>query len=182
MVIRSQLNKVVALSLCLAFMNLGRLAFAQSQADEPLTLSEAVEIALAKNPLTRVTAAGRQVAMRNWQAPVRPLAAVAGLRIRNHEQQSGLRIRLAPGTRPIRRKQFSAESLNNPAALTNFRAGLPLAFHSSIRDRPVPELMLQGWATTSGSTEGPGRPTDSVRSAQVLLRGVGGTVQSSSSR
>ena len=62
MVIRSQVKKVVALSLCLAFMNLGHLSFGQSQLDQSLTLSQAVEIALAQNPLTRVTQGGRELA------------------------------------------------------------------------------------------------------------------------
>src|SRR5512133_188339 len=76
MLSQSWLGKFVVLSLGLGLVNLvvGRSVAAQSQTDpiaapmfvarsgEHLTLSKAVEIALAKNPLTRATAAGRELA------------------------------------------------------------------------------------------------------------------------
>ncbi len=76
MPLHSWLKKVVVLSLGLGLVNLGLdvSVSAQSQTDqvaesmlvsgtdEPLTLSQAVEIALAKNPLIRATAARRELA------------------------------------------------------------------------------------------------------------------------
>src|SRR5688572_11476093 len=76
MLLHSWLKKVLVLSLGLGLVNPGvaRSVAAQSQtdpaaapvvvtgSDKALTLPEAVEIALAKNPLTRATAAGRELA------------------------------------------------------------------------------------------------------------------------
>jgi outer membrane protein len=125
MVIRSQVNKVVALSLCLAFMNLGHLAFAQSQSNETLTLSQAVEIALAKNPLTRVGSGGRQLA--NAQLSVAragrwPLLQASESVTNSNNPVFVFGSLLEQGRFGV--NNFQLGSLNNPAALTNFRAAL----------------------------------------------------------
>jgi outer membrane protein len=125
MVIRSQVKKVVALSLCFALMNLGRLALAQSPADEPLTLSQAVEIALAKNPLTRVAAAGRQLAnaqLAGARATRWPLLQASESVTTSNNPVFVFGSLLEQGR--FGPNNFLISSLNNPAALTNFRAGL----------------------------------------------------------
>ena len=125
MIIRSQVKRVVALSLCLAFMNLGHLAFAQSQSNEPLTLSEAVEIALAKNPLTRVSAAGRQLAdaqLSLARASRLPLLQASESVTTSNNPVFVFGSLLEQGR--FGANNFLLGSLNNPDALTNFRTGL----------------------------------------------------------
>lgn len=122
---QSQVNKVVALSLCLAFMNFGRLAFGQSQLDEPLTLSQAVEIALAKNPLTRVAAGSRQLAdaqLSAARATRWPLLQASESVTTSNNPVFVFGSLLEQGR--FGPNNFMIDSLNNPAALTNFRAGL----------------------------------------------------------
>ena len=80
--------------------------------------------------------------MRNWRRPGYPLAVVAGIRIRDHEQQSGLRIWLAPGTRKVWTKQFSIIHLTTPLLLLTSVPGCQFAFHFLIRDRVKPELIV----------------------------------------
>jgi len=125
MVIQSQVNKVVALSLCLSFLNLGGFAFAQSQSDEPLSLSEAVEIALAKNPLTRATAAGRELAdaqLAAARATRLPLLQASEAVTTSNNPVFVFGSLLEQGR--FGANNFLISSLNNPDALTNFRAGL----------------------------------------------------------
>ena len=115
----------MALSLCLAFMNLGHLAFGQSQLDEPLTLSQAVEIALAKNPLTRVAAGGRQLAdaqLSAARATRWPLLQASESVTTSNNPVFVFGSLLEQGR--FGPNNFLINSLNNPAALTNFRAGL----------------------------------------------------------
>ncbi len=139
MLLHSGLKKVVVLILGLGLVDLGvaRSVQAQSQTDpvaapmvvtgssEPLTLSEAVEIALAKNPLTRATAAGRELA--NAQ-----LAAARATRLPLLQASESVTTSNNPvfvfGSL-LEQGRFGANnfllsSLNNPDALTNFRAGL----------------------------------------------------------
>ena len=125
MVVRNQLKTVVALSLCLAFMSFGPLAFAQSQSNEALTLSEAVDIALTKNPLTRVASAHRDFAAAQ-------LAAAHAMRwplLQASESVTTSNNPVFVFGSLLEQGRFSANnfllgSLNNPDALTNFRAGL----------------------------------------------------------
>jgi outer membrane protein len=125
MVIRRQVNKLVALSFCLAFMNLGHLAFAQAPVNETLTLSQAVEIALAWNPLTRVAAGGRQLAdaqLSVARAGSWPLLQASESVTTSNNPVFVFGSLLEQGR--FGANNFQLESLNNPAALTNFRAGL----------------------------------------------------------
>ncbi|MCM3905848.1 MAG: TolC family protein [Pyrinomonadaceae bacterium] len=125
MAIRSQVNTVGALVLCLAFMNAGRFAFAQSRPNETLTLSEAVEIALARNPLTRVSAAGRQLAdaqLSAARATRWPLLQASESVTTSNNPVFVFGSLLEQGR--FGASNFLLSSLNNPDALTNFRAGL----------------------------------------------------------
>ena len=125
MVMRSQVKKVVALSLCLAIMNLGRLAFAQTQSNETLTLSQAVEIALAQNPLTRVAAGGSQLADAQLSAARAnrwPLLQASESVTTSNNPVFVFGSLLEQGR--FGANNFLLSSLNNPDALTNFRAGL----------------------------------------------------------
>jgi outer membrane protein len=113
------------MSLCLAFLNVGRLAPAQAQSNEPLTLSQAVEIALAKNPLTRVTAGGRQLAdaqLAAARAMRWPFLQAAETVTRSNNPVFVFGSLLEQGR--FGANNFLISSLNNPDALTNFRAGL----------------------------------------------------------
>jgi outer membrane protein TolC len=106
-------------------MNLGHLAFAQSQSNEPLTLSEAVEIALAKNPLTRVSAAGRQLAdaqLSLARASRLPLLQASESVTTSNNPVFVFGSLLEQGR--FGANNFLLGSLNNPDALTNFRTGL----------------------------------------------------------
>ena len=125
MVMQSQVNKVVALSLCLAFMNFGRLAFGQSQLDEPLTLPQAVEIALERNPLTRVAAGGRQLAdaqLAAARATRWPVLQASESITTSNNPVFVFGSLLEQGRFGV--NNFQINSLNNPDALTNFRGGL----------------------------------------------------------
>ena len=116
---------MVALSLCLAFMNLGHLAFAQSQSNETLTLSQAIDIALARNPLTRVAAGGRQLAdaqLSAARAGRLPLLQASESVTTSNNPVFVFGSLLEQGR--FGANNFQLQSLNNPAALTNFRAGL----------------------------------------------------------
>jgi outer membrane protein len=131
-------KKIVVLSLGLALLNLGvnRLARAQSQTDpaaapvvvtsgEQLTLSAAVAIALARNPLTRATAAGRQLAdaqLSSARATRWPLLQASESVTRSNNPVFVFGSLLEQGR--FGANNFLLSSLNNPAALTNFRAGL----------------------------------------------------------
>lgn len=132
------LKKVAVISLCLGLVNFGipGSVSAQLQTDlvdgpmvvagsgEPLSLSEAVEIALSKNPLTRAAAAGRELAdaqlasaratrwptfqvSESWTTSNNPVFVFGSL------LEQG---RFGP-------ENFLINSLNNPDALTNFRGG-----------------------------------------------------------
>ena len=125
MVMQSQVNKVVALSLCLALMNFGPVAFGQSQFDEPLTLSRAVEMALAKNPLTRVAAGGRQLAdaqLAAARAMRWPILQASESVTTSNNPVFVFGSLLEQGRFGV--NNFQIDSLNNPDALTNFRGGL----------------------------------------------------------
>ena len=125
MVIRSKVNKLVALGLCLAFMNLGHISVAQSQSNETLTLSQAIDIALARNPLTRVAAGGRQLAdaqLSAARAGRLPLLQASESVTTSNNPVFVFGSLLEQGR--FGANNFQLQSLNNPAALTNFRAGL----------------------------------------------------------
>jgi len=131
--------KRIAVSLSLALVNLGTNGSvpAQSQTDpvmapvvvagsgEPLTLSEAVEIALAKNPLTQVAAGGRQLAdaqLAGAHATRMPVLQASESMTTSNNPVFVFGSLLEQGR--FGANNFLIGSLNNPAALTNFRAGL----------------------------------------------------------
>jgi outer membrane protein len=139
MLLHSWLTKVLVLSLGPALLNLGvpRSALAQSQTDpgaapmvitesgEPLTLSQAVEIALAKNPLTRASAAGRELAdaqLAAARAARWPLLQASESVTTSNNPVFVFGSLLEQGR--FGANNFLISSLNNPDALTNFRAGL----------------------------------------------------------
>src|SRR6185503_16671837 len=142
MILHNRLRQILVVGLGLGLVNLGFnvSVAAQSQTDrstaanfpnfpiapaEPLTLSQAVEIALARNPLTRVTAAERELADAQLSAARAArlpslLALESVTRSNNPVFVFGSLLeqgRFGPNN-------FLISSLNNPAALTNFRAGL----------------------------------------------------------
>lgn len=139
MLLHSWLKKVVVVSLDLALLNFGVAgsASAQSQTDpvavpmvvsgsgEPLTLSQAVEIALTRNPLTRATAAGRELAdaqLAGARATRWPLLQVSESVTTSNNPVFVFGSLLEQGR--FGANNFLLSSLNNPDPLTNFRAGL----------------------------------------------------------
>ena len=129
MVIRSQVRKVVALGLCLAFMNLGHLAFGQSQLDEPLTLSQAIEIALRTNPATHVTAASRDLAdaqIREARSGRKPVIQASETFTNSNNPVFVFGSLLEQGR--FGANNFAIGSLNNPDPLSNFRSAVTVRF------------------------------------------------------
>lgn len=132
-------KRTVVLSLGLGLVNLGLdvSAPAQSQADPvaasmvvsgstgPLTLSQAVEIALAKNPLTRVAAGVRQLAdaqLAAARATRWPILQASESVTTSNNPVFVFGSLLEQGRFGV--NNFQIDSLNNPDALTNFRGGL----------------------------------------------------------
>jgi len=139
MLLHNWLKRVVVVSLDLVLLNFGVIgsAAAQSQTDkvpvpmvvsgsgEPLTLSQAVEIALTKNPLTRATAAGRELAdaqLAGARANRWPLLQASESVTTSNNPVFVFGSLLEQGR--FGANNFLLSSLNNPDALTNFRAGL----------------------------------------------------------
>ncbi len=139
MLVHSSLKQTPVVVLCLLLLNLEAALSVpgQSQTDpvaapmvvtgsgEPLTLSEAVEIALAKNPLTRATAAGRELAdaqLAAARATRWPLLQVSESVTTSNNPVFVFGSLLEQGR--FGANNFLISSLNNPDALTNFRAGL----------------------------------------------------------
>ncbi len=139
MLLHSWMKRVVVVSLGLGLVNLGIVGSvpAQSQTDpvvppmvvtgsgEPLTLSEAVAVALAKNPLTRATAAGRELAdaqLAAARAGRWPLLQASESVTTSNNPVFVFGSLLEQGR--FGAKNFLISSLNNPDALSNFRAGL----------------------------------------------------------
>jgi outer membrane protein len=133
------MKRIVVVSLGLGLLNLGvaRSVPAQSQTDpvavpmvvtgsgEALTLSQAVGIALAKNPLTRATAAGRELAdaqLAGARATRWPLLQASESVTTSNNPVFVFGSLLEQGR--FGANNFLISSLNNPDALTNFRAGL----------------------------------------------------------
>jgi outer membrane protein TolC len=131
------LRKVAVLSLGLGLVNPGvaSLVTAQTPSEQlvsasagsggPLSLTEAVEIALVKNPLTRISAAGSQLA--DAQLDVARAGRLPLLQATESVTTSNNPV-FVFGTL-LEQGRFGANnfllsSLNNPDALTNFRAGL----------------------------------------------------------
>ncbi|HYJ88019.1 MAG TPA: TolC family protein [Pyrinomonadaceae bacterium] len=129
----------MAVSLGLGLVNLGLASSvpAQSQTNsvvapilltgsgEPLTLSQAVEIALAKNPLTRVTAGGRQLAdaqLAAARATRWPFLQASETVTRSNNPVFVFGSLLEQGR--FGADNFLLSSLNNPDGITNFRAVL----------------------------------------------------------
>jgi outer membrane protein TolC len=139
MLTHCSLKQIVVALLCLLLPNLeaARSTRAQSQADpivaptviteagKSLTLTEAVDIALARNPLTRVAAGGRQLAdaqMEVARAARFPMLQASESVTRSNNPVFVFGSLLEQGR--FGPNNFSISSLNNPEALTNFRAGL----------------------------------------------------------
>ncbi len=137
MLVRTSLKQPLAVFLCLLLLNLEaiRSVLAQSQDDsliapavttgsgEPLTLSQAVEIALARNPLTRATAAGRELAdaqLSAARATRWPLLQASESVTTSNNPVFVFGSLLEQGR--FGPNNFLVNSLNNPDPLTNFRA------------------------------------------------------------
>lgn len=135
----SWIKKIAVLSLGLGLLNLGVdiSVPAQSQADpvaapmavsgsaQSLSLAEAVEIALDQNPLTRVSAAGRQLAdaqLNIARAGRFPILQASESVTTSNNPVFVFGSLLEQGR--FGANNFLLNSLNNPDALTNFRAGL----------------------------------------------------------
>jgi len=94
---------------------------------EPLTLSRAVEIALRSNPLTRVTAGGREIAeaeIREAKAGRWPLLQATENFTRSNNPVFVFGSLLEQGR--FGPNNFDITSLNHPASLSNFRSALML--------------------------------------------------------
>lgn len=137
MLVRSSITRIVVVSLGLGLVNFGLAPSVPAQTDavvtpitvagsgEPLTLTQAVEIALAKNPLTRVTAAGRQLAdahLAGARATRWPFLQASEMVTRSNNPVFVFGSLLEQGR--FGADNFALDSLNHPDALTNFRAGL----------------------------------------------------------
>jgi outer membrane protein TolC len=137
MLVHTSLKQIVAAVLCLLLLNLEavRLVLAQSQDDnlvapadssgsgELLTLAQAVEIALARNPLTRATAAGRELADAHLSAAraTRWPSLLASESITTSNNPVFVFGSLLEQGR-FGANNFLLGPLNNPDPLTNFRA------------------------------------------------------------
>jgi outer membrane protein TolC len=139
MLLHAWLKRIVVVSLGLGLVNLSaaRSVPAQLQTNssaaailvagpgEALTLSEAVEIALDKNPLTRVSAARRQLAdaqLAAARASRMPFLQASESVTRSNNPVFVFGSLLEQGR--FGANNFLISSLNNPDALTNFRGGL----------------------------------------------------------
>jgi outer membrane protein len=136
MLVRTSLKQTVAVFLCLLLLNLEAIhsVLAQSPdsllapavttgSGEPLTLSQAVEIALARNPLTRATAAGRELAdaqLSAARATRWPLLQASESATTSNNPVFVFGSLLEQGR--FGPNNFLINSLNNPDPLTNFRA------------------------------------------------------------
>lgn len=137
--LRRWLKQVAVASLSLALVNLAvqgsvspqsltdppAMPATETRSAEPLTLTEAVEIALHKNPLTRATAAGRELAdaqLAAARATRLPLLQVSESVTTSNNPVFVFGSLLEQGRFGF--ENFQISSLNNPDALTNFRTGL----------------------------------------------------------
>ncbi len=114
----------VAFSLLLAFPNTTR---AQGQGAEPLTLSQAVAVAMRMNPLTKVTAAGREMAAARWResrAGRLPVLQVTETFTRSNNPVFVFGTLLEQGR--FGPANFAIDSLNHPNAINNFRSAVTL--------------------------------------------------------
>jgi outer membrane protein TolC len=110
-------------------MNLGHLAFGQTQLDEPLTLSQAIEIALRTNPATRVTAANRDLAdaqIRGARSGRKPLLQASETFTNSNNPVFVFGSLLEQGR--FGPDNFAIGSLNNPDPLSNFRSAVTVRF------------------------------------------------------
>jgi len=136
MLVPTSPKQTVAVFLCLLLLNLEAVpsVLAQLQdvatvapavttgSGEPLTLSQAVEIALAKNPLTRATAAGRELAdaqLSAARATRWPLLQASESVTTSNNPVFVFGSLLEQGR--FGPNNFLIGSLNNPDPLTNFR-------------------------------------------------------------
>ncbi len=129
---KSERASVVSVALCLALLgtlSLSESALAQADSTQTvaLTLSRAVEIALQTNPLTRVTAAGRQMAdaqAREARAGRWPLLQATETFTRSNNPVFVFGSLLEQGQ--FGQKNFDIDFLNHPDSLSNFRSAVTL--------------------------------------------------------
>jgi len=110
-------------------MNLGHLAFSQSQLDGPLTLSQAIEIALRTNPATRVTSASRDLAdaqIQEARSGHKPLLQASETFTNSNNPVFVFGSLLEQGR--FGANNFAVGSLNNPGPLSNFRSAVTARF------------------------------------------------------
>jgi outer membrane protein len=131
MFIRSLRTRTVALSLNIALLST---CFAPLMASgqvsiEGLTLVDAVEIALRRNPLTRATSGGRQLAdadLSEARSHRLPTLEATGSLIRSNNPVFVFGSLLEQGR--FGPANFAIDSLNHPDAINNFRSSLTLRF------------------------------------------------------
>lgn len=105
------------------------LAQTNSTASEGLTLVDAVEIALRRNPLTRATSAGRELAdaeLSDARSRRLPSLITSGSFTRSNNPVFVFGSLLEQGR--FGPTNFQIDSLNNPDAINNFRSSLTLRF------------------------------------------------------
>lgn len=132
MLIRSLRTRAVALGLNLVLLgaSVGPLrTFGQvsSTSSEGLTLVDAVEIALRRNPLTRATSAGRELAaaeLSDARSRRLPTLVTAGSFTRSNNPVFVFGSLLEQGR--FGPTNFAIDSLNHPDAINNFRSSLTL--------------------------------------------------------
>lgn len=127
-------SRVTAVALC--FVVLTELApvsaFGQLEAKVPagpLTLSQAVDIALSKNPATQSTAAGRKLAeaqLREAKAGRMPVLKASETFTNSNNPVFVFGSLLEQGRFGV--SNFATNTLNNPDPISNFRSALTLSF------------------------------------------------------
>ena len=120
----------VSLAVFISSPTAGHIAYAQTsdaELNNRLTLSQAVEIALTKNPLTKAAAAKRQLTaaqVREARAGRLPLLQLTETFTRSNNPVFVFGSLLEQGR--FGAGNFALDSLNHPSAINNFRTGLAL--------------------------------------------------------
>ena len=131
MFIRSLTTRTVALSLNIVLLSawLSPLTASGQVATEELTLIDAVEIALRRNPLTRATRGGRQLAaaeLSEARSHRLPTLQLTGSFTRSNNPVFVFGSLLEQGR--FGAENFAIDSLNHPNAINNLRSSLTLRF------------------------------------------------------
>lgn len=130
----SRHSRRLSAALCFALVTQLTALLAYGQKDAtlqrgPLTLSQAVEIALERNPLTQATAAGRILAdaqLQEARAGRKPVLQASETFINSNNPVFVFGSLLEQGR--FGANNFAINSLNNPDPLSNFRSALSLRF------------------------------------------------------